>query len=63
MDRPACAKILTTRTAGRITVDVCEQGCGGLWFDRYELMSVDEADESAGEACWRPGDIPASTST
>jgi hypothetical protein len=36
-------------TAGRITVDACEGGCGGIWFDRYELMRVDEADESAGE--------------
>jgi predicted RNA-binding Zn-ribbon protein involved in translation (DUF1610 family) len=50
VDCPACGNSLTTRTAGRITVDVCERGCGGIWFDRYELMRVDEADESAGEA-------------
>ena len=49
MDCPACGNSLTTTTAGRITVDVCERGCGGIWFDRYELMKVDEADESAGE--------------
>jgi hypothetical protein len=48
VDCPVCANILTT-TAGRITVDACEGGCGGIWFDRYELMRVDEADESAGE--------------
>jgi Zn-finger nucleic acid-binding protein len=49
VDCPACGNSLTTTTAGRITVDVCERGCGGIWFDRYELMKVDEADESAGE--------------
>jgi Zn-finger nucleic acid-binding protein len=49
VDCPACANVLTTMTAGRITVDACEGGCGGIWFDRYELMKVDEADESAGE--------------
>jgi uncharacterized protein len=36
-------------TVGSVTVDACRGGCGGLWFDRYELMKVDEADESAGE--------------
>jgi Zn-finger nucleic acid-binding protein len=49
MECPVCANILTTITAGRITVDACEGGCGGIWFDRYELMRVDETDESAGE--------------
>jgi hypothetical protein len=32
-----------------ITVDVCEGGCGGLWFDPFELQKVDEPTESAGE--------------
>jgi len=36
-------------TVGGITVDVCRGGCGGIWFDRYELMRVDESHESAGE--------------
>ena len=49
MDCPVCANVLTTKTAGGITVDACEGGCGGIWFDRYELMRVDEADESAGD--------------
>jgi uncharacterized protein len=30
-------------------VDACVGGCGGIWFDRYELMKVDESQESAGE--------------
>jgi Zn-finger nucleic acid-binding protein len=36
--------------AGEITVEACAGGCGGIWFDRYELMKVDESQESAGEA-------------
>jgi len=34
---------------GKITVDVCNHGCGGIWFDRFELNQVDEPTESAGE--------------
>ena len=49
MECPVCGNRLTQMTAGGITVDACKGGCGGLWFDRYELMKVDEADESAGE--------------
>jgi Zn-finger nucleic acid-binding protein len=49
MKCPVCANVLTKMTTGRITVDACDGGCGGLWFDRYELMRVDESDESAGE--------------
>ena len=49
MECPACGNGLTRMTVGRITVDACEGGCGGIWFDRYELMRVDETDESAGE--------------
>ena len=48
MECPVCANLLTTMTTGGITVDA-RDGCG-LWFDRYELMRVDESDESAGEA-------------
>lgn len=32
-----------------VTVDVCEGGCGGIWFDWFELQKVDEPDEVAGE--------------
>ena len=46
---PACGNALNTMTVGGITVDVCTDGCAGIWFDRYELMRVDESHESAGE--------------
>jgi len=50
MDCPACDHVLSARAAGDLTVDVCAGGCGGIWFDHYELRKVDEQSESAGAA-------------
>ena len=50
MTCPACGHVLTSTAAGGLTVDVCDGGCGGIWFDRFELQKVDEQAESAGEA-------------
>lgn len=47
---PACGHGLTPVTSEGITLDACEGGCGGLWFDQFELKKVDEAHEAAGEA-------------
>ena len=49
MNCPACDKILIEITVGDIKLDVCENGCGGIWFDRFELQKVDESHESLGE--------------
>ena len=49
MECPACGRQLREMTVGDIAVDVCEKGCGGIWFDNYELKKVDEKHESAGE--------------
>jgi len=46
---PACDHRLTQIVADGVTVDVCKGGCGGIWFDRFELQKVDEPHESAGE--------------
>ena len=48
MKCPACGNVLRERTVGDVTVDVCEGGCGGIWFDRFELKKFDEPHESAG---------------
>lgn len=34
---------------GDVTVDVCQGGCAGIWFDNFELKKFDEPHESAGE--------------
>jgi len=48
MKCPACHRDLKSKNVGSITVDVCEGGCGGIWFDNFELQKVDEESESAG---------------
>jgi len=50
MNCPACENELSPTTTGGVTVDVCRGGCGGIWFDNYELEKFDEPKESAGEA-------------
>jgi Zn-finger nucleic acid-binding protein len=50
MNCPACDHPLTPVSTGRITVDACEGGCGGIWFDNFELKRVDEPNEVEGEA-------------
>lgn len=43
MQCPACGKSLASRKAGSIIVDVCEGGCGGVWFDNFELPRIDDS--------------------
>lgn len=50
MDCPACDRSLTRAEAADLEVDVCRDGCGGVWFDAFELEKVDERHESAGTA-------------
>jgi Zn-finger nucleic acid-binding protein len=45
MTCPACSRELREATAGVLVVDVCDGGCGGIWFDAGELRRVDEAHE------------------
>jgi hypothetical protein len=49
MKCPACFNQLTETQVGSVAVDVCQGGCGGIWFDAFELQKVDEQDETAGE--------------
>jgi len=49
MKCPACSNQLEEMTIGQLTVDICKNGCGGIWFDNFELKQVDEKHESAGE--------------
>ncbi len=50
MKCPACNNQLSQVTIEALTVDVCKNGCGGIWFDNFELNKVDEKHESAGES-------------
>ncbi len=46
---PACGNGMTEIAVGDVKVDACKNGCGGLWFDNFELRKLDEPSESAGE--------------
>jgi Zn-finger nucleic acid-binding protein len=49
MDCPACGNLLQEVTVSEVTVDVCKGGCGGIWFDNFEIKKFDEPYEAAGE--------------
>jgi Zn-finger nucleic acid-binding protein len=49
MKCPACFNELTSLQVGTVTVDVCQGGCGGVWFDAFELQRVEKEQEAAGE--------------
>jgi uncharacterized protein len=38
---------------GGVTVDACEGGCAGIWFDAFELQRVDDQHEIAGDTVLR----------
>ena len=50
MKCPACSNSLEQITIDSITVDVCKDGCGGIWFDNFEIKKFDEPHEAAGQA-------------
>lgn len=53
MKCPACFNELREVQVGSLAVDACEGGCGGIWFDAFELQRVDEEAEAAGEPLLR----------
>ena len=48
MKCPACGNAMKETQVNDIKVDVCEGGCGGIWFDWFELKKVDEPNEAPG---------------
>ena len=40
MECPACQRPLRRFKAGTVTLDGCDGGCGGIWFDQSELARV-----------------------
>jgi len=49
MKCPACFNELTEIKFGGVTIDACQGGCGGFWFDAFELKRVDEQHEVQDE--------------
>jgi Zn-finger nucleic acid-binding protein len=53
MNCPACDNKLTPLAAGKVTVDACEGGCGGVWFDNFELKKLTDSDQIDAAALLR----------
>ena len=49
MQCPTCNKALEAVSIEAIKLDVCKDGCGGVWFDRFELQKMDEPHEFSDE--------------
>src|SRR5205823_9860723 len=49
MKCPVCGKEMVTENFG-VNVDVCENGCKGIWFDQRKLVMLDEKNEGLGAA-------------
>jgi Zn-finger nucleic acid-binding protein len=50
MECPVCSKEMVEQDFGGIKVDVCKDGCKGIWFDWAELIKLDEKNEGFGTA-------------
>ncbi|MDD3375275.1 MAG: zf-TFIIB domain-containing protein [Candidatus Omnitrophica bacterium] len=50
MNCPACKTEMVEKDFGGTKVDVCENGCKGIWFDWLELEKLDEKHEGLGKA-------------
>ncbi len=50
MKCPVCSKDMVEQDFGSAKVDVCVDGCKGIWFDWLELTKLDEGNEGAGKA-------------
>ena len=50
MNCPVCGKLMVEEDFGDVQVDVCKNGCKGIWFDWGELKRLDEKNEDLGRA-------------
>ena len=50
MNCPVCEKPMVEEDFGTVHVDVCKNGCKGIWFDWGELEKLNESHEGVGKA-------------
>ena len=53
MKCPCCTHQLEIVHSGKLQLEGCTSGCGGLWFDAGELEKVDEGFEGVAEELFR----------
>ncbi|MFC1538856.1 zf-TFIIB domain-containing protein [Candidatus Latescibacterota bacterium] len=47
---PVCVNEMIEENFGGVAVDVCKNGCRGIWFDWAEIVKLDERNEGFGKA-------------
>ncbi|MFK7826719.1 MAG: zf-TFIIB domain-containing protein [Oligoflexales bacterium] len=45
MKCPRCENSLSLLKVNDVELDVCQNACGGIWFDKWELQKLDEHHE------------------
>lgn len=50
MNCPVCGILMVEEDFGDVKVDICKDGCKGIWFDWQELIRLDESSEGLGVA-------------
>ncbi len=40
MNCPSCSNVLSVFSYGGLGIMACQDGCAGLWFDRYEVKKI-----------------------
>ena len=45
MKCPVCQTEMVEKNFGGVMIDICSDGCKGIWFDWFELEKLDEAHE------------------
>jgi len=50
MKCPVCSQEMVEEDFGGTKVEVCRNGCKGIWFDHGELVNLDEKNEGLGQA-------------
>ena len=49
MKCPACDNSLSNLMVSDVELNICQNGCGGIWFDQFEFRKFDEPHEHAEE--------------
>lgn len=51
---PSCSSQLEEKKVNNLILDICQSGCGGIWFDAGELEKIDDTSENVPKEILRP---------
>lgn len=49
MNCPVCSNALSKKVVSGVELEICNNGCGGIWFDQFEFKKFDEPIEPDAE--------------